>query len=191
MQAVHHAQAVRGAGQEVAIALQRLIQHFQIRIAQRGFTGDLRHFPPGQGGLGLVTARHARPLVGPRKGVFRGQFEDRVKVGAGVEVGNHAARGGHGHVEKAIFAGDAPDRDEAAHDDAAIEEVAVVLADAGGRGMFEGERLQAVVPGVVAEERRGQTGAVENLFISRYVMKKDERAGRVPGDFGGNRLVFF
>ena len=113
-----------------------------------------------------------------------------MKVGAGVEVGNHAARGGHGHVEKAIFAGDAPDRDETAHDDAAIEEVAVVLADAGGRGMFEGERLQAVVPGVVAEKRRGQPGAVENLFISRYVVEKDERAGRVPGDFGGNRLVF-
>src|SRR6266700_1612047 len=118
------------------------------------------------------------------------KVEDGVKVGAGVEIGDHAVRGGYRQIEQAIFPRDTPHGQQPSNDDAAIEEITMMMAVGGGRWVLKRKGAQLCIPGVIAKKPGSQSRAIQIPFVLRPLEQKDQGTRRIPGYLGRNRLVF-
>ena len=104
-------------------------------------------------------------------------------AGGASEIARHGFAGGHGGVEELLLAGGAPNGQQAAHDDAAIEEVGE-----GGGCDFERHGLRCGVPGA-GEEAGARERAVEVAGVVGDGVQIDEGADRVAGDLGGGGQI--
>ena len=105
-----------------------------------------------------------------------------IAGGAG-EIARHGFADGDGGVEELLLAGGAPDGEQAADDDAAIEEIGE-----GGGLDFERHGLRRGVPGA-GEEAGGGEGAVEIAGVVGDGVQIDECADGVAGDLGGGGKI--
>ena len=95
----------------------------------------------------------------------------KLAAGGG-EIARHGFADGGSAIQKLGLTGGAPRGEKAAHDDAAIEEVAELPAASISNGMAP----RRGIPGA-GEEARGGVGAIEIARIGRQAVQEDQRAG--------------
>ena len=101
------------------------------------------------------------------------------------EVCQHRPAGGNGGIAELGFRGHAPSTQQAAHDDAAIEEVRECRR---GR-QLEWERAKLCVPCHARKKARRAQCRVKICGVAGALMQKEKSADGVAGDFGGDARV--
>src|SRR5687768_7675546 len=102
---------------------------------------------PCQGGLELVTAGPARPLLGPLQRVLARQSEHGVPCISGAEIPLHGIPRGDGDVQVGVIARCSPESKQAAYDDSAVEKVRKRLRRIAITGALEREGFEGRTPG--------------------------------------------
>lgn len=185
VEAVHDQGALGMAGKEAGVRAERGIEHGIVGLRKTGLAGGIGQIEPRHRGFQLVATGGAGPAQRVAlDGLHRRQRQDGVETIAGAEIAQHVAADGGGGFEEFGFASGPPDGQQAADDDAAIEEVSV-----GGPGKLEGHRAGGGIPGRAGEEARGGEGAVQVDGVSGEGIQPAQRGGGIAGDFGRDRRM--
>ncbi len=184
VKAIHHSFGIIAAGKKVGMRADPKSEHGFIQLSEFHIPNGNAQIIPTHGRLRLIATGLARPARLIIERLFVGQGKNGMKDAIGDKIERHGEPDFTGTFQKRGLLGDAPDGEQSADDNAAIEEVDVGLiaigdglkGNGGGRG----------APGIVDEKIGGAHCGLEIARVARDVVKIDQRASGVACDLGGN-----
>ncbi len=172
VQAVHPGAVVRRAVQKGAMSGQGKLERPGEGLTVTGAARQPVQLQPGQRRLQLIAAAGAGPAAVPRRGLLGGQPEDRMDVGAVDEIPLHRFRAGLRDVHVAARSGSPPQTQQAAGDDAVVEEVCQGLGAV--CGPLERHRRAGCVPGPAQEIAR-PSGCIQIAAVPASGVQLEQR----------------